>query len=240
MHVAARASCVAILALTLALQVAHSGRANSVPATQDGGIGQATWDFGVPSDYDAAGVALAPGDATLSKSDGSRNYTSDAEFLAAESASNNATVRSGVRLLGNQTDLIQDGTFDRVPGPWSYVNGTTSTVTAERESAGRARMGHTAAVLKFDSMDNIFGANPWVSAVSNPGDATSNVSQETVNRMEGTGSLRDVVTILQNGNRWGGVLLTRHATRQGCEVSAVGKGPSLGRSLAALLGRLPS
>ena len=206
MHVPARACAVALLALTLALQVANSGRANPIYADEGGGMRRATWDFAVPSDYYAAGVALAAGAATLAKSDGSRNYTNDAEFLAAESASNNATVRSGVRLLGNQTDLVRDGTFDQAPGPWSYVNGTTGAVTAERESAGRARLGHTGPVLKFDSMDSISGPNPWVSVVSNPGDATSNVSQETVNRMEGTGSLRDVVTILQNGNRWGGVM----------------------------------
>ena len=91
-----------LLALTLALQVANSGRANPIYADEGGGMRRATWDFAVPSDYYAAGVALAAGAATLAKSDGSRNYTNDAEFLAAESASNNATVRSGVRLLGNQ------------------------------------------------------------------------------------------------------------------------------------------
>ena len=104
----------------------------------------------------------------------------------------------------NATSLIADGTFDAIPGPWNYTNGTTGVVTAERDATARARLGAKTSVLRFDSMDDIFGPSPWVGAVSGPGKATSNLSQETAVRQEGTGSMRDDVMILQNGNQWGG------------------------------------
>src|SRR5438093_3008367 len=110
---------------------------------------------------------------------------------------------SNPRVVWNATNLIADGTFDAIPGPWNYTNGTTGVVTAGRDATARARLGAKTSVLRFDSMDDIFGPSPWVGAVSGPGKATSNLSQETAVRQEGTGSMRDDVTILQNGNQWG-------------------------------------
>lgn len=104
----------------------------------------------------------------------------------------------------NATNLIVDGTFDAIPGPWVYTNGTTRAVTASHDPQGRARLGHTTPVLRFDSMDNVFGATPWRSVVSNA-QASSTLSQETVIREEGTGSMQDNVTIAQN-NQWAGAI----------------------------------
>src|SRR5256712_5078538 len=111
---------------------------------------------------------------------------------------------SDPRVVRNATKLIVDGTFDAIPGPWIYTNGTTGAVTASRDLTARARLGHSTPVLRFDSMDDVFGSTPWVSAVSNP-QSSSNLSQETVIRTEGNGSMKDDVTIAQN-NQWAGAI----------------------------------
>src|SRR3989449_1277983 len=111
---------------------------------------------------------------------------------------------SDPRVVRNATNLIVDGTFDAIPGPWIYTNGTTGAVTASRDPTARARLGHTTPVLRFDSMDDVFGSTLWTSAVSNP-QSSSNLSQETAIRSEGTGSLKDEVTIAQN-NQWAGAI----------------------------------
>lgn len=103
----------------------------------------------------------------------------------------------------NATNFISDGTFDAVPGPWIYTNGTTRAVTAAHDPTARARLGRASSALTFDSMDNIFGPTPWTSAISGSGLATSQVSQATTIRVEGNGSMRDDVRISQN-NEWGG------------------------------------
>src|SRR2546422_6741063 len=111
---------------------------------------------------------------------------------------------SAPQVVRNATNLIADGTFDAIPGPWIYTNGTTGAVTASRDPTARARLGHTTPVLRFDSMDDVFGSTLWTSAVSNP-QSSSNLSQETAIRSEGTGSLKDEVTIAQN-NQWAGAI----------------------------------
>src|SRR3989475_10935006 len=111
---------------------------------------------------------------------------------------------SAPQVVRNATNLIADGTFDAIPGPWIYTNGTTGAVTASRDPQARARLGHTTPVLRFDSMDNIFGANRWTPVVSNP-QASSNLSQETTIRKEGNGSMRDDVTINPNNQRAGAI-----------------------------------
>src|SRR5207245_219729 len=99
---------------------------------------------------------------------------------------------------------IGDGTFDAIPGPWIYTSGTPGAVTASRDPTARARLGHTTPVLRFDSMDDVFGATPWTSAVSNQ-QSSSNLSQETAIRTEGNGSLKDDVMIAQS-NQWAGAI----------------------------------
>ena len=111
---------------------------------------------------------------------------------------------SDPRVVWNATNLIADGTFDAIPGPWNYTNGTTGAVTASRDPTARARLGHMEPVFRFDSMDDVFGMTPWTSMVSNPQSA-SNLSQETAIRKEGNGSLHDDVTIAQN-NQWAGAI----------------------------------
>jgi len=107
-------------------------------------------------------------------------------------------------VVRNATDLIMDGTFDAIPGPWTYANGTTGAVTAARDPTARARLGHTTPVMRFDSMDDVFGTTPWTSAVSN-GQVSSNLSQETAIRTEGSGSMRDDIAVTSN-NQWAGAI----------------------------------
>ena len=102
-------------------------------------------------------------------------------------------------------NLISDGTFDAMSGPWTYANGTTGAVTASRDPTARARLGHTTPVLEFDSMDNVSGPTPWTRVTSGQTHAYSNLSQEAVVAVEGNGSLRDNVTILKD-NEWAGAL----------------------------------
>src|SRR5436309_1269068 len=118
--------------------------------------------------------------------------------------SGDVVANSNPRVVWNATNLIADGMFDAIPGPWNYTNGTTGAVTASRDPTARARLGHTEPVLRFDSMDDVFGMTPWTSMVSNPQSA-SNLSQETAIRKEGNGSLHDDVTIAQN-NQWAGAI----------------------------------
>ena len=134
---------------------------------------------------------------------GSVGPASDRASSAAHTAGD-VVANSNPRVVRNATNLIADGTFDAIPGPWNYTNGTTGAVTASRDPIARARLGHTEPVLRFDSMDDVFGMTPWTSMVSNPQSA-SNLSQETAIRKEGNGSLHDDVTIAQN-NQWAGAI----------------------------------
>src|SRR5438093_1018861 len=134
---------------------------------------------------------------------GSVGPASDRASSAAHTAGD-VVANSNPRVVRNATNLIADGTFDAIPGPWNYTNGTTGAVTASRDPTARARLGHTEPVLRFDSMDDVFGMTPWTSMVSNPQSA-SNLSQETAIRKEGNGSLHDDVTIAQN-NQWAGAI----------------------------------
>ena len=108
-------------------------------------------------------------------------------------------------IVRDAVNLISDGTFDTMPGPWTYANGTTGAVTASRDPTARARIGHTTPVLEFDSMDNVTGPTPWTNVTSGQTHAYSNLSQETVVGVEGNGSLRANVTILKD-NEWAGAL----------------------------------
>src|SRR2546427_754347 len=53
-------------------------------------------------------------------------------------------------------------------------------------------------------MDDVFGANPWTSSVSN-GQVSSNLSQETAIRTEGNGSMRDDIAVVSNNQRAGAI-----------------------------------
>ncbi len=164
---------------------------------EGGGVKRVTWDFSTAGDYEVTGVALAPGLATLAPVPYRWNFTSDAEFLAAEDSATNVSVSSGLRLVDQAANLIQDGSFNQTQGPWTYVNGTTGQVVSARDPGGSARLWHLTPSVQFDSMDSVFGTHPWT-AVSN-GQSTSTLAQSTATRHEGTGALRDDVTLAQQG-----------------------------------------
>ena len=145
---------------------------------------------------------FAPLGSTVLKTTSVANPAADRASTETSPLGGGVGANSAPQVVRNATNLIADGTFDAIPGPWIYTNGTTGAVTASRDPQARARLGHTTPVLRFDSMDNIFGANPWTPVVSNA-QASSNLSQETTIRMEGNGSMQDDVTITQN-NQWAG------------------------------------
>ena len=71
----------------VALALTPAVGANPAVVDGSGGIKLATWDFSTPGDYNATGVAFAPGNATLALTPRWTNDTSDAEFLASEDSS---------------------------------------------------------------------------------------------------------------------------------------------------------
>src|SRR2546422_3042063 len=147
---------------------------------------------------------LAPVNGSVSGTAGSADHANGLVSAGPRPLSGGMVVSSDPRVVRNATNLIGDGTFDAIPGPWIYTNGTTGAVTASRDPTARARLGHTTPVLRFDSMDDVFGATPWTSVVSNQ-QSSSNLSQETAIRSEGTGSLKDEVMIAQS-NQWAGAI----------------------------------
>src|SRR3989449_3487665 len=146
---------------------------------------------------------LAPVNGTVAGTGGSADHATGLTS-AGPPLAGGMVASSDSRVVRNATNLIVDGTFDAIPGPWIYTNGTTGAVIASRDPTARARLGHSTPVLRFDSMDDVFGSTPWMSAVSNP-QSSSNLSQETVIRTEGNGSMKDDVTIAQN-NQWAGAI----------------------------------
>src|SRR2546425_5657413 len=147
---------------------------------------------------------LAPVNGTVAGTAGSADHANGLISAGPPPLAGGMVANSDPRVVRNATNLIVDGTFDAIPGPWIYTNGTTGAVTASRDPTARARLGHTTPVLRFDSMDDVFGSTPWTSAVSNP-QSSSNLSQETIIRTEGSGSMRDDVIVSQN-NQWAGAI----------------------------------
>jgi len=194
-----------LLLILLALALLPAVAADPAVVDGGGGIKLATWDFSTPGDYNATGVAFAPGNATLALTPRWTNDTSDAEFLASEDSATNVSVNSGLRLVNQARSLIQDGAFNQTVGPWTYANGSTGQVVSARDPGGSARLWHLTPRVQFDSMDSVFGTHPWT-AVSN-GKSSSALSQSTFVRKEGTGSLRDDITIgQQGGGNWVGAI----------------------------------
>src|SRR3990170_1126178 len=190
-----RAYPATILALLfLGLFLAPLGGGDPTVGGAGGGINRATWDFTTPADYAATNVTLAPGNASLAKSSSWRNYTVDADFRNANESSSNVAVIGGVRLLGDPSNRIRNGTFAS-GGDWTF--NSTGNVTAGLD-AGRARLNHSSAgatpIMQFDSMDDVFGPTPWTGAAFGGG-SSSTLNQEFVFRIEGIGSLKDDITV---------------------------------------------
>jgi len=147
---------------------------------------------------------LAPIGVTLATTAGSVDHVNDRASVGPTALDGGVVAKADPWVVRNATNLIADGTFDAIPGPWVYTNGTTGTVTASRDPEARAQLGHTTPVFRFDSMDDVFGGTPWTSAVSN-GQASSTLSQETAIRKEGNGSMQDDVTVASS-NQWAGAI----------------------------------
>src|SRR6266568_4592253 len=205
MHERSRHLHEALVLLLVVVALLPSAAAEPVLTDQAGGAKRVTWDFSMAADYNLTDVSVAPGIATLAQTPLWRNYTNDSDFLASEDSATNVSVSSGLRLVDQAVNLIQDGTFDQTSGLWTYANGATGQVLAARDAGGRARLWHLTPRLQFDSMDNVFGTHPWV-GVGN-GKSSSILGQSTTVRVEGSGSLRDNVTIgQQGGGNWVGAI----------------------------------
>ena len=147
---------------------------------------------------------VAPVGASLAGMAGSGSDASNPRSAGPSPLAGGVIANSQPWAARNATNLIADGSFDAIPGPWNYTNGTTGSVTASRDPMARARLGHTTPVLRFDSMDDVFGPTPWTSVVSNK-QSFSNLSQETSIRTEGNGSMQDDVTLVAD-NQWAGAI----------------------------------
>jgi hypothetical protein len=192
--------------LWLATMLLPVAAADPVRFNGSGGLQGVTWDFSTPAGYVTQNVSLDAGNATLATTADWWNYTTDADFLASEASAANLVVNSGLRLVNRATSLIQDGTFNQTAGPWTYTNGTTGQVLSARDPGGSARLWQLTPRTQFDSMDAVFGTPPWTSVQN--GKSFSVLSQSTVVRAEGTGSLRDDLTIGQVGGgfNWVGAI----------------------------------
>src|SRR2546430_1174964 len=188
----------AVVVLFVAIVLLPTAAADPLGFSEGGGLQAAKWDFSTLADYVTNNVTLAAGNATLATTATWWSYTTDATFLASQDSSTNVVVSSGLRLINNATGLIQDGTFNLAPGPWTYASGTTNQVIAQRDPVGRARLSHSTPRFQFDSMDAVFGTRPWRSVAN--GQSASTLAQSTAIREEGTGSLRDYVTINSQGS----------------------------------------
>src|SRR6266511_495099 len=205
MHERSRHLPEALVLLLVVIALLPGAAAEPALSDQAGGAKRVTWDFSTVADYDLTDVAVAPGSATLAQTPLWRNYTNDSDFLAAEDSAANVSVSSGLRLVDQAVNLIQDGTFNQTSGLWTYANGATGQVLAARDAAGSARLWHLTPRVQFDSMDNVFGTRPWVSGGN--GKSSSILGQSTAVRVEGSGSLRDNVTIgQQGGGNWVGAI----------------------------------
>ena len=124
MHERSRHLPEAVVLLLVVVALLPGAAAAPVLSDQAGGAKRVTWDFSTAADYDATGVTLAPKLATLAQVPSWWNFTNDAEFLAAEDSSTNVSVSSGLRLVDQAANLIQDGAFNQTQGPWRYLNGS--------------------------------------------------------------------------------------------------------------------
>lgn len=109
---------------------------------------------------------------------------------------------TGPSVARNATDLISDGSFTTNPGPWTYTNGTTGIVTGSADPPRGARLGGTSPSLLFDSMDDIFGPNPWA-PVTSGSRASSTLAQVASPNADGAGAMQDNVTF-SKANAWAG------------------------------------
>jgi len=205
MHERSRHLPEALVLLLVVLALLPSAAAEPALTDQGGGAKRVTWDFSTAADYNLTDVAVAPGSATLAQTPLWWNYTNDSDFLASEDSATNVSVSSGLRLVDQAVNLIQDGTFNQTSGLWTYANGATGQVLAARDAGGSARLWHLTPRVQFDSMDNVFGTHPWASVAN--GKSSSILGQSTTVRVEGSGSLRDNVTIgQQGGGNWVGAI----------------------------------
>src|SRR2546426_1912516 len=114
-----------LILLTISALSAAFARADPTIVDEGGGFKRATWDFGGGANYTATNVSLAPSNATLASTTSSKTWFG-ADFPNwRQSAVRTFANDSGVRLAGNTSNLVRDGTFDQTPGPWTYANGTT-------------------------------------------------------------------------------------------------------------------
>jgi len=117
MHERSRHLPEALVLLLVVVALLPGAAAAPVVSEQAGGAKRVTWDFSTGADYNVTGVALAPGFAALAQVPSWWNFTSDAEFLAAEASATNVSVGSGLQLAAQATNLIQDGSFNLTQGP---------------------------------------------------------------------------------------------------------------------------
>ncbi len=158
----------------------------------------ASWDFGNPANYSATGaVRLEPQRLSLSTTAGS------AAIYGASSLSRNGTTDGNLtskgewlRLKGHESSWVPNGNFS-VPGPWTYLGGPGGRLFSGW-SSGHGRFNHSASPTWrfYESMD---APSPlsWIGFAT--GGSLSSWSKDSVDRIQGTASMRDNVTLILGG-----------------------------------------
>src|SRR6267378_3265422 len=194
-----------IAALFLVASLAGSYLAAADPAVNDNRNGTKTvlWDFSNSANYTSSNVAIAQNDLRLGSTPGAWTYTSDSDFLAGGTKDPTVRITNGsLRLNGNEGNLVANGNFSTT-GNWTFTNGTAGTIVAS-QNLGTGEFAHTTSdnSTQFDSMDSGAG---W-STVSSFG-ATSTAMIDSTVKVEGSGAVRDTIT-LPTSPMWAGIVRT--------------------------------
>src|SRR5437867_5896870 len=194
---------IVVVALLLIGSIFVSFRALADPAVNDNlnGTKTARWDFWDPANYTTSNVAMSPGNLTLASTPGSWPQTSDLDFTANGTPDPTIRIVNGsIRLAGNEANLVANGDFSQASN-WTWTNGTPGTVVAH-QVLGAAEFLHASAnnSTQLDSMDTGAG---WSSATSGIG-AISTVTLNLTNKVEGTGAVRDAIS-LNLPSMWAGI-----------------------------------
>ena len=178
---------------------AHPSTAVADPVIGDfqNGNKTATWNFENPSNYTVSGVEIGSGALALRRDD----FWWIPSFATGGTADPQVTVKAESLILrGNGSSLVANGEFTS-NASWTFSNSTSGAVVA-KASGGTSEFSHWTGNngTQFDSLDTGAGWGPVSSGIG----ASSIILSESGVVMEGTGSLRDTISLDSSG-KWAGI-----------------------------------
>ena len=186
-----------ILILALFLSAIPVGRADApIVITNPDASRTVTWTFGAASSLTLQNVELNGGRAVLPWQAETVAWTSPAQFLA--NASLNVNMSSGPRgleLRSDSTNHVANGDFGSASN-WTFASGPTGQVTASREAAPQDAIFAYNNGADWDTFDQL---TDWI--WSSPPSTVGGISLETVNKVQGLGSMGMTLNI-SSGASW--------------------------------------